>query len=370
MPPAGKVHAIDYLQSPADHPPRPVCVAFGDEPFLKRQVLARLREAVLGGGEADYSLSAFEGPTAALDEVLEELATVAMFGGGKRLVVVEDADTVARSGGGKRPVVAEDAHKESDNNSFVSRYRGQLEDYVARPKPTGVLLLLVASWPATTKLAKAVVAKGLSIECAAPPAARLAKWLTAWAKQTHGASLEAAAADLLVEMVGPEMGLLDQELAKLAVTVQPGQKISAALVGQVVGSWRAKTVWVMLDAVLDGNVSQALTELDRLLLAGEAPIAILGAVSASLRRLAAATRLVLDGEAAGRRVALRDALQQAGVNAYYLQKVERQLKRLGRHRGDRLYGWLLEADLDLKGDSTLPPRTVLERLFIRLAATA
>lgn len=346
MPHAGKVHAIDYLQSPADHPPRPVCVAFGDEPFLKRQVLVRLREAVLGGGEADYSLSAFEGPTAAMDDVLEELATVAMFGGGKRLVVVEDAD------------------------EFVSRYRGQLEDYVARPKPTGVLLLLVASWPANTKLYKAVAASGLPIECAAPPAARLAKWLTAWAKQAHGASLEAAAADLLLEMVGPEMGLLDQELAKLAVTVQPGQKISAALVGQVVGSWRAKTVWVMLDAVLDGNVSQALTELDRLLLAGEAPIAILGAVSASLRRLAGATRLILDGEAAGRRVALRDALQQAGVNAYYLQKVERQLRRIGRHRGDQLYGWLLEADLDLKGDSTLPPRTVLERLFVRLAARA
>jgi len=370
MPPAGRVHAIDYLQSPADYPAKPVCVAFGDEPFLKRQVLARLREAVLGGGEADYSLSAFEGPTAALDDVLEELSTVAMFGGGKRLVVVEDADTVARAGGGKRPVVAEDADKESDNSSFVSRYRGQLEDYVARPKPTGVLLLLVASWPATTKLAKAVAASGLSIECAAPPAARLAKWLSAWAKQAHGASLEAAAADLLLEMVGPEMGLLDQELAKLAVTVQPGQKVSAALVGQAVGSWRAKTVWVMLDAVLDGSVSQAMTQLDRLLLAGEAPLAILGAVSASLRRLAAATRLVLDGEAAGRRVAVRDALQQAGVNAYYLQKTERQLRRLGRHRGDQLYRWLLEADLDLKGDSTLPPRTVLERLFIRLAAPA
>jgi DNA polymerase-3 subunit delta len=244
---------------------------------------------------------------------------------------------------------------------------------VARPKSTGVLVLEVATWQATTKLYKAVAAEGLQIECAAPKDPKkpkdtrlLTQWLTAWAKQAHAVGLEPTAAELLVEMVGSEMGLLDQELAKLAVTAARGQKISAAMVSQMVGSWRAKTVWDMLDAALDGNCAQALTQLDRLLLAGENPIAILGPVSASLRRLAAATRLVLDGEAAHRRVSLREALQQAGVNSYYVGKVEQQLRRLGRVRGDQLYRWLLEADLDLKGDSALPPRTVLERLFIRL----
>jgi DNA polymerase-3 subunit delta len=347
MPPPKTLHAIDYLASPEDYPPRPVCVAFGDEAFLKRQVLTRLRQAVLGGGEGDYSLSTFEGPDAALHEVLEELATLAMFGQGKRLVVVEDAD--------------------HENNSFVSRYRGELEDYVARPKSTGVLVLEVTSWPANTRLYKAVAASGLPIECTAPPAARLTRWLASWAKQAHGASLEPVAAEALLEMVGPELGLLDQELAKLAVTAERGQKVSAAMVSRVVGSWRAKTVWEMLDAVLDGNVAQALGQLDRLLLAGENPIAILGQVSASLRRLAAATRLVLDAEAVRRRVPLRDALQQAGVKSFVVEKVERQLRRLGRQRGDQLYRWLLEADLDLKGDSTLAPRTILERLFLRLA---
>jgi hypothetical protein len=34
---------------------------------------------------------------------------------------------------------------------------------------------------------------------------------------------------------------------------------------------------------------------------------------------------------------------------------------------DRLYDWLLEADLGMKGGSALPPRTLLERLVLRLA---
>ena len=128
-----------------------------------------------------------------------------------------------------------------------------------------------------------------------------------------------------------------------------------------------KTAWDMLDAALDGNVRKALVELDRLLLAGENPVAILGQVAATLRRLAAATRLIIRAEATGQRISLREALGQAGVKAFVLEKTERQLRRLGRRQGDRLYRWLLEADMDLKGNSSLPLRTILERLFVRIA---
>ena len=66
-------------------------------------------------------------------------------------------------------------------------------------------------------------------------------------------------------------------------------------------------------------------QLDRLLAAGESPIGLLGQISASLRRLAAATRLVLQTEAAGRRVALRRTLEQAGIRSFRLKEAERQL---------------------------------------------
>jgi DNA polymerase-3 subunit delta len=146
------------------------------------------------------------------------------------------------------------------------------------------------------------------------------------------------------------------------------KKISPELVGRVVGSWRAKTAWEMLDAALDGNVAEAMLQLDRLLAAGEQPIGVLGQISASLRRFAAATRFVVQASTAGSRVNLRSVLEQAGIRAFVLQKAERQLRTLGRHRGTQLYRWLLQADLDLKGESTLPPRLILERLIIRLAA--
>ena len=341
---AKALHAIDFLAAPAKHPPKPVCVAFGDEAFLRGHVLSLIRDAVLTGDDGDFSLSVFEGAKANLAEVLDCLATLAMFGGGQRLVIVEDAD------------------------KFVTRYRGELEDYVSQPAAGGILALALKSWPANTRLYKAVAADGLAIACSTPTPARLARWLVSWSKQAHRIELQNSAAEQLIEMVGPELGLLDQEISRLALTTEPGGRISAATVKEAVGSWRAKTTWDMLDAALEGKARDAMVQLDRLLLAGENPIAILAQISATLRRFAAATRLVLQGEQAGRRVGLRATLEQAGFKPFVLRKAEQQLRQLGRHRGQQLYGWLLEADLDLKGNSSVEPRLILERLIIRLAA--
>jgi len=341
---AKPVPALDYLAQPDKYPPKPVYAVFGNESFLRRQAILCLRSAVLGGDDGDFSLSTFEGRGLLFRDVHEVLSTVAMFGGGKRLAVVEDAD------------------------DFVSRYRPQLEDYVARPSRGGVLVLDLDTLPSNTRLHKLIAAEGLLLDCAAPTPARLGKWLTDWAKHRHHVQLAPAAADMLVELIGPELGLLDQELAKLALLAGESKKITPEQVGQAVGGWRTKTTWEMLDAAMDGNVREAMLQLDRLLASGEQPVGLLGQISASLRRFAAATQQIIQAERDGRRINVRAALEQVGVRSFVLQRAERQLRLLGRKRGEQLYRWLLEADMALKGESTMPPRLLLERLIIRLSA--
>lgn len=338
------VAALDYLAHPQKHPAAAVCAVFGDEPFLRRLAVNELRQQVLGQADAEFSLTRFDGASVEMRDVLDELSTVALFGGGRRLVVIDDAD------------------------DFVSAHRAELEDYVTRPKSSGVLVLEVSTWPKTTRLYKALDAGQLQIDCKAPDSRGLAKWLTSWSQKRHGTKLEPAAAEALVEIVGAELGLLDQELAKLAGSSEPGQPISEQLVQELVGGWRAKTAWEMIDAALAGNARAALAQLDRLLLAGEHPIGILAQIGSTLRRFAAATRLIEQAESQKRRLNLREALEQAGVKPFVLSKAEEQLRKLGRQRAGKLHRWLLEADLDLKGQSSLPPRVILERLIVRIAA--
>ena len=63
------------------------------------------------------------------------------------------------------------------------------------------------------------------------------------------------------------------------------------------------------------------------------------------------------------------ALKEAGVKPFAVEKAERQLRQIGRQRAKQLYGWLLEADLALKGPSSagLRARLVLEKLIVRLS---
>jgi DNA polymerase-3 subunit delta len=343
---AATVNAIDWLTKAPPKAIPGVCVAYGDEPFLKRQVLARLRQTILGDGDAEFSWDEFDEKETkvVLRDVLDELSTVSLFGSGRRVVAVLNAD------------------------EFITRFRPQLEDYVAKPRSTGILILEVKTWAANTRLFKAVAASGMQVECKAPSPDRASGWLVQWAADKHAVKLDRSAAELMVDIVGPELGLLDQELAKLAAATEG--TIDVTLVRDLVGGWRAKTAWEMIDAALAGQAADALTQLDRLLAGGEHPLAVLGPLGWTLRQMAAAVGVIEQAETHGRKPPLRTALEQAGAKPFSIAKLEKQLMRLGRQRGAQLYRWLLEADLAMKGPSSSPHRArlVLEELLCRLAA--
>jgi len=340
------VSALDFLAEAQAKPLPPIVAVFGDEAFLKRLVLAEVKRRA-AGDDGDFSCTELDGDKAEWRDVADELSTLSLFGGGPRLVVVEEAD------------------------KFVTANRDRLEDYAAKPSPAGVLVLEVGTWASNTRLYKAVAAAGLNLQCTAPGGATLVKWLGGWAKRRHGVKLEADATELLIDEVGPELGLLDQELAKLA-SAAGSNSITCELVNQFVGSWRTKTAWDMIDAALEGRAPEAMKQLDRLIAAGEHPIALLAQAASTMRRFAAATQLLESNERAGRRGAARQLLQEAGVKPFVLEKAERQWRQLGRRRSGSLYQWLLEADLALKGRSSGPARSrlVLEQFVARLSEAA
>jgi len=297
--------------------------------------LAALRERVLGGEPDAFGLSSHEGDKADFAAIRGELETLP-FLSPRRLVVVDKADP------------------------FVTRHRAALEKYVSNPASTGILVLDVASWPANTKLAKAL-AGDATISCKVLPVRRLPEWCVQRAQSARGKQLVSSAANLLVDLVGADMGQLEQELAKLAVYVGAGKRIDAEDVDKLVGHSRTENVWIIFDAIANGRVGEALAILDRLVEQGEAPLGLLGAFGSQLRPLARAYRLNERG------MPLAAALEQAGVPPFRLRSAEQQLRHLGRRRAERLFDWLLEADLGMKGSSQLPERTQLERLVLQLA---
>ena len=338
------VSALDFLSAASKYEVKPVCAVYGDESFLKREVLTTLRTLVLGENDSEFSLKTVLGKNTEWRDVRDALAIVSLFGSGQPLVVVEEADP------------------------FVTRYRSELEDYAAKPR-SGVLVLEVKSWPGNTRLAKAVAKSGLSLECKAPSEGRARKWLADWAKRCHQVQLDAGATDALCDLLPPELGILQQETAKLALLAGEDKTITLELVQQHVGGWRTRTAWEMIDAAAYGDASTAVEQLDRLITAGEQPIGLLGQMAATLRRFATATQIIEQAERAGKRVTLRSALQRAGFRSFKLSEAERQLRQLGRDRAQQLHQWLLSADLAMKSHNSdrRRARIELESLIGRLS---
>jgi DNA polymerase-3 subunit delta len=358
---AETVHVFDFLKSAT--PPRAgLCVLFGDEPFLRQLAREHVR-GIMTKGDADTPVSQHDGSekTPEWRDVMDELATASLFGGGgARLVVLREAD------------------------SFVSTFRQKLEDFVTKGKSHGVLVLEVSEFPGNTKLAKmAAEATATVVDCRPPQKtvgknkvvdeAAITRWLSEWAKTHHNLQLSSDGAKLLLDLTGPVFGVLAQDLAKLSLFVTKGQKVSPEMVQDIVGGWKAKSMWDLGDAVADGNAADALVQLDHVLQAGEHPLAITGSLAWGLRRFALATRIFREmKQRSGVNPSLREVLLQAGFKDWpigTLGKAEARLKQINSQRAGQLYRWLLELDLALKGTHSHERRArwAVERLFFRLA---
>lgn len=333
----GLMHATDYLKNPAKHADAPVVVLIGDERFLQRSVLDELKQQVLAGDE--LGLTEFDGKDVKLKSVMDELRTVSMWGD-KRLVVVDRAD------------------------DFVTEHRPKLETYVNEPARKSVLVLVVKKFPKTTRLYKAADKAGLVVQCEPLKSGALVTWLSGQAKDEFSKTLDRPAANLMVELVGENLGRLSQELDKLANYVGDRAAINADDVAKLVGGWKAETTWALVDAIMVGRVGEALGCLEKLLAAREAPLMIVGGMAFKFRQLFIAADLARGGKR------LNAALTEAGVWRNQLGISESYLRRIGRPRAEQIGRLLLNTRDRLGGGAGSltrdQERITMERLIVAL----
>jgi DNA polymerase III subunit delta len=329
--------ALAFLDTISKAKRLPVYALVGDEDFLKR----RCRDAIIAlavgkGGDPDFAVSTYAGDKLDFSTVRNDLDTLT-FLSPVRVVIVDQADP------------------------FVSEHREALERYAASPSKVGVLVLDVKTFPETTKLAKALP-DAAKLACKAPFPDRLADWCVKWAKAGHGKKLGRDAAEALLDLVGPMMGLLDMELAKLANATGANAEITVDDITRLVAQTGKANVFHILDAIAVGQPARAFDLLGRLLDGGDAPQEVVGALRSQLRKLAAVGRLVAGGQSLG------PAMDAAKIPNYPVarQSTERQLKHFGLNRVSKFTDWLVELDLGMKGGSPLPPRTQLELLLAKL----
>lgn len=204
----------------------PVIAIVGDDPFLQAQAVA---EAVAQAGP-DAQRIDYDGSAAKPADVFDELQSFSMFGGFK-LAVMRDAD------------------------DFLSAHREKLERYCEQPSTSSCLVLRLASLPKNQRIHKIITKTGKVIECTPPKAWEVSKWVVNRCK-FHGRTIAPDAAQMLSDLIGPDLARLDSELSKLALQAS-GPTITAAEVRAGVAYQRDLEMWEMTDALSEGKREEA-----------------------------------------------------------------------------------------------------------------
>ena len=205
---------------------KPVYALVGRDLFLQLDALARLmREA-----SADTARIDLDGDNAQLSDVLDELRTFSMFAGAK-LVVVRNAD------------------------DFVSRYREPLEGYLSNSSgASGTLVLRLDSLPANQRIYKLIAKAGQVVDCKPPK--DLVGWVIDRGKKAHRVTVPRDAAQTLVELIGDDLGRLDNELAKLAISAVDARIDAKSIAGNV-SFQREQEMWTLTNDLSAGRSAQA-----------------------------------------------------------------------------------------------------------------
>ena len=172
--------------------------------------------------------------------------------------------------------------------------------------------------------------------------------------------LEPAAADLLAEHVGEDLGRVQGLLGALSAAYGEGARVSVEDLAPYLGEAGNVPRYQLTDAIDRGETGRALVVLHRMLDAGGlVPIQVLATLHAHFANI-----LALDGADVGDEL---DAAALLGTAPFVAKKALAQCRRLGHARIAEAITLIAAADLDVRGASGLSPQTVVEILVARLA---
>lgn len=212
-----------------------IALLTGKDLFAKQDLTRELREhAEKQHGEVDTVT--FDGGSASAAEILDECRSFGLIA--KHKIIIVDS--------------AEDIVKEETRKLF--------ENYAAEPCE-GTTLILRGNGIIAGNLGKAIEKVGCVVACNPPTPQVALAWVKENAKPRHGVTIAPDAAELLVELVGPAMGQLDTEIAKLAAASGEANAITRELVANFVGRSREEDAWAIQGRILDTPPSKRLADL-------------------------------------------------------------------------------------------------------------
>ncbi len=331
---------LDKLKSDIKlNTPARLYVFCGEEAYLRRHWLDKLRAAVVEDFAEAFNFHRFNAGTITPQAVLDSLEALPMMAQ-RSMIQIDDVNFFA--------LPAEEA-------AAYAKFFSDIPDYC-----TVVLVYETVEFkPDRRKKALAEAFDGaVVVEFTQPSDRELVSWIARHLKKAEK-RITVDDAQYLIHRTGGAMTALLGELGKLCAYVED-ETVTREHIDLLVEPVLEAEVWALTDAIAAGRYETALQTLRTLLQKQEEPVKILGGMGSQFRRLLAAKRL-MDG---GKRQ--QDLMKLCGIGSWPAQKTMESAKRLSERFCARAVELCLEADEKLKTSYDDPDR-VLEFLVLELA---
>ena len=212
-------------------PFEPAYYLHGADDYLKEDALRELIASAVDPATCDFNLDVRAAPELDAEAIGSLLGTPPMMAD-RRVVVLRDVQAMKKDA------------------------RGALEQYLARPAPD-VVLVMVAPASEGKKTDETLRTRAYAVEFAPLDDDRLPKWIAHHASQEHGTTITPGACVMLQGAVGNDLPALAAELDKLA-SYTSGAEIDDDAIAAVVGIRRGETLGDLLDRVAGRDAAGAL----------------------------------------------------------------------------------------------------------------
>jgi DNA polymerase III subunit delta len=305
----------------------PVHLLAGDDDLLLQRELERVLAALRG---ADPELTV-EIHDASETPHLPELRTASLFGG-RTCLVLRGVETLSGD------------------------LKVEVEDYLAAPSDDAVLVLVARGVGKVQKIAKLAKANGQRSDVKAPADWDDRGWdrLVGEEFRRRGRTADASAIAAIRGHAGTVASAVASKVAQVCAGEPAAPTLTAEHVERTVEGHGKVSGFAVADAVADRDPGAALVALRGALEAGEAPLALLGAVTYRFRQL-----LQVRGGADAR---------SAGVSPGQFRRIQAIAAGFGPGELAWCHERLAQLDVDLKG-SELPDHLVLELGVLELATS-
>lgn len=322
--------------------PAPTFYVFhGTDEFTCAETVAELRQRLESSGAGELNTAFFDGEKVTLAELRHACETIP-FLADRRLVIVTGLLTRLQ-------------HR---SDKFL---QGLLDLLPRLPETTRLIFVEHRPLPEQHPVLRLAQQheRGYARRFEPPSASGLPRWIQQRAGR-HGGRFSPEAAARLVQAVGDDLRLLDQEIVKLVTYAGPDREVTPEDVEALVPYTQQAIVFDLVDALGRRDGATAASVLEQLLSGGEHPMGILAMIIRQFRLLILVRELRERGENAAS-IARTLRLHPFPAQKLYVQATNFTLAQL-----EQVYRHLLATDEQIK-TGELAPEVALDLLVAGLA---